>query len=70
MPAVKGTFVNLGAAMSQGYSIHNMMIPVVLRIRNPKDYKKILGIILSIKPMYSSLLQFYTLSSHMDPLQY
>jgi hypothetical protein len=44
IPPIKGTFINLGAAMSQGYSIHNMMIPIILRARNPKDYKKILGI--------------------------
>jgi hypothetical protein len=28
--------------MSQGYSIHNMMIPIILRARNPNNYKKIL----------------------------
>jgi hypothetical protein len=29
--------------MSQGYSIHNMMIPVILRSKNPQSYKEILG---------------------------
>jgi hypothetical protein len=40
---VDGAFIDLGAAMSQGFSIHNMMIPIILRARNPQDYKKILG---------------------------
>lgn len=31
--------------MSQGYSIHNMMIPIILRSKNPQDYKKILSMI-------------------------
>lgn len=40
----KGNFVELGAAISQGYSIHNMMIPIILRSQSPQDYKKILSI--------------------------
>jgi hypothetical protein len=46
LPMAKDTFIDLGAAMSQGYSIHNMMIPIILRARNPGDYKKILGMFL------------------------
>lgn len=30
--------------MSQGFSIHNMMIPIILRSQNPQDYRKILSI--------------------------
>lgn len=29
--------------MSQGYSIHNMMIPIILRSQNPQNYKNILS---------------------------
>lgn len=29
--------------MSQGYSIHNMMIPIILRVKDPRDYRKILS---------------------------
>lgn len=43
VPIEKDTFVELGAAMSQGFSIHNMMIPIILRSQNPQDYKKILS---------------------------
>lgn len=47
-PLAKDTFVELGAAMSQGYSIHNMMIPIILRSQSPQDYKKILSIFIFI----------------------
>lgn len=43
LPAAKSTFIELSAAMSQGYSIHNMMIPIILRARDPQNYKKILS---------------------------
>ena len=43
LPPIDKKFIALGATMSQGYSIHNMMIPVILRSKNPKNYKKILG---------------------------
>lgn len=43
LPIADGAFIDLGAAMSQGFSIHNMMIPIILRARSPQDFKKILG---------------------------
>ena len=43
LPMVNGAFIDLGAAMSQGFSIHSMMIPIILRSRDPRNYKKILG---------------------------
>ncbi len=43
LPIANGKFVDLGAAMSQGFSIHNMMIPIILRSNDPKNYKKILS---------------------------
>lgn len=43
LPIADGAFIDLGAAMSQGFSIHNMMIPIILRCRDPKNYNKILG---------------------------